>query len=472
MKVKKGLLFVCLALGPSVLFCQQIREKVRVTNVEVVVRVERNGEALGGLSKGDFHLFENGKEKEINGFFERRRRIGNIHEELTASPAVSPQRMFLLYFWSRESLGKPHRQALEYFFDNIFRAGDEAVLIGADSPFVIQSPETVGLKVKEFLKRMNQMRERATLEMRSQLASQFTAEYQETHLSWVPEIQVNHKVSFSNHTGRTFVSQNMALLKNLARQLKMTQKEKWAFVFVTLDPQIRSNSWLLQSTQKGELDEVREEFIQSQTTFNLLVFQSSIVHITKDLALPPFALPMLGDNVRDAFGKVSKATGGGVYSGSRFEKSLDSSSEREDIYYVLTYDPSGGDGKELQVDIRVDLEGARVLYKKRVDLHEIRGISLNHVSFIAPQLSFAMEGFELRPNQGKETGRLKMKLEAVPMEEGKSLIYEKEITATEAQLEMSLKLNFPAKGRYSLHLEVQDLLSGKTASETLDIVIE
>lgn len=483
--MKKGFLFACVTFISSLLFCQQIKEKVLVTNVELVVRVMRDGAPVGGLSKGDFHLFENGKEKEINGFFEKRRRIGNLHEELSISSADLPKRVFLFYFWSRERLRKIQRQALDYFFDNFFRPGDEAYIYGLNAPVVIRNPESAKDSVKIFFKQMNKTRTRFTSEIQARYMSQLTAEYQEETLYHYyemfrmpsPDAAILHnqyhfsQVSPSDSSNNRYIMQNMSNLKVLARNLKPIQKEKWAFVFLTLDPLIRKGEWVFSAGQPGGIAEVQEEFVQSQATFNLLLFNSSLLQMTKELIMPVFAIPMTGDNISDAFSKISRATGGEVSSGTRFEKSLDRSSEKEDVYYILTYSPDDGPVQESKIDIRTDVKGARVLHKSRISLAEIRGISIDHVSFHKSQLSLTVNGYERSPFQGNETGRLKLNLEAVPVE-GKPLTYEKEIIVSESQMNITLKLNFPSKGAYMLRLDAEDLLSGKKASETLDIVVE
>ena len=69
-----GLIFFALFTG-VVSGEKQIREDLVVINIEVPVRVVRDGKTVGDLKKSDFRLFEDGKEIQINGFTEVRKKI-------------------------------------------------------------------------------------------------------------------------------------------------------------------------------------------------------------------------------------------------------------------------------------------------------------------------------------------------------------------------------------------------------------
>jgi len=85
-----SLLVVLLLFMPGSSRAQEkIVEEVAVTNIEVPVRVFHEEKPVTGLKKENFKLLVNGREREINGFFEHRQTI------VTSSP--SP-RLFLLIF--------------------------------------------------------------------------------------------------------------------------------------------------------------------------------------------------------------------------------------------------------------------------------------------------------------------------------------------------------------------------------------
>lgn len=89
---KKQMLLCCALIVPFLfLFSnpgnqEKIVEVIEVVNIEVVVRVYQDGspQPVSGLQKKDFKLIVNGKEKEIHGFFEERKKI--------AAPPPSPQK--------------------------------------------------------------------------------------------------------------------------------------------------------------------------------------------------------------------------------------------------------------------------------------------------------------------------------------------------------------------------------------------
>lgn len=455
-------------------FSQKLKEKVVVTNVEMVVRAMRDGLPLGGLQKSDFRLLVNGKVKEINGFFEKRRRIGNLQEELSIAAPLQQKRMFLFYFWTLERLSGIQGKALDYFFENIFRPGDEAVLIGTGPPVIIQNKEEAIVKTKKFMQEFNGMRLRSTVDMQSDLMKKLTAAYNDADetMSNVPiSAFIPSRIMGASSTNQRFVAQNLEYLKKIAKGLKSIRREKWAFVFMTMEPNVHLHNWLFPVGHQGGINEVNEEFVQSEATFNLFFFNSSLREMNTDIPFQVFTIPNKSDNVAEAFRHISKATGGQSLKGYRFEKSFERVTQREDIYYVLTYSPDATAGENALIDIRENPANVQVIYKSRVGMDESRGISIDRLFYFQGQLTFMLSDYELRFSQGQDTGYMKLKVEAIPVA-GKSLLYEKEIVATEAQLEIGLKLNFPEKVTYKIVLKVEDLYAGGKTSESLDIQVE
>lgn len=449
-------------------YSQQIKEKIVVTNVEVVVRVLQHGQPLGGLNKSDFQLFENGKEKEINGFFEKRRRIGLLQEELEVSPPQQKQRLFLFYFWTREKLQKIHRQAVDCFFETIFRPGDEVILMADEQPFSISDPSQARKSCNNFFSFINRRRAFATSYNQSQLMRSGSAEAWNTFQEQDRRIQENLNVMAEG----VFMDRQANILTGVARKLRMVEKEKWAFVFMVAEPNVRSFSMMIPKQDRSLLDEVNEEFIQSQTTFNLFTFHSSLFNVVAGEDWPPFVRPMASDMVRDIFSIVSQSTGGQVLSGSRYQQSFEKVAQREDVYYVLTYAPETVQAKRAaELEIRTGLKNVKVLYKQQAEIRMAGKLSIEHFSFFKDEMTFTVSGYEHPLSRGGPQSHLRISVQAEP-DSGNPLTYEREIRSPEEKLEVSVKLAFPAAGPYKLRLTVSDILSGQTDTETLDVTVE
>ena len=79
MKIKKGLVwFQLLVMGLTIhALAQEEKQKeyVQVVNVEMILRVLKDGAPVAGSEEKRFLAFEDGVQCEINGFFENHRRI-------------------------------------------------------------------------------------------------------------------------------------------------------------------------------------------------------------------------------------------------------------------------------------------------------------------------------------------------------------------------------------------------------------
>jgi len=113
---------------------ERIVETVIVENIEVPVRVFDGKQPVGGLTKQDFELYVNGKKKEINGFYQTRKKLELSGKERrsTASPKESDvrtrPRLFVLIF----NLSDYHQDltsALDLLFKSIIRPNDRLMAI-------------------------------------------------------------------------------------------------------------------------------------------------------------------------------------------------------------------------------------------------------------------------------------------------------------------------------------------------------
>jgi hypothetical protein len=112
------------------------REYVEVVNVSLVLRALKKGQPVAGLQQKDFTLYENGKPMPLTSFREIRRKVGQHVEEKTAPAPAAKKRLFFLYFRVSEPDPKIQK-ALDYFFHQVYRDGDYALLMFGNRVFRI-----------------------------------------------------------------------------------------------------------------------------------------------------------------------------------------------------------------------------------------------------------------------------------------------------------------------------------------------
>ena len=127
---------------------EPLKEYVQISNVELMLRVMKDGRSVGGFEKGDFILTEDGRECPINGFFELKKRMKPDPLQ-RAEPTAVPGRLFLIFFWASQSQTEFDAH-LDAFFQEVYLPGDRVILAGNDCQYDISSPEQVASARKAF----------------------------------------------------------------------------------------------------------------------------------------------------------------------------------------------------------------------------------------------------------------------------------------------------------------------------------
>ena len=144
---------------------EKIVEKVIVENIEVPVRVFQGKQPVVGLKKDDFQLFLNGKRKEINGFYEVRKKLAdNLSRDSGSSEGTQPgipPRLFVMIF-NLSSVTQDLTSQLDMFFERIIRPNDRLMVLTNRffiSEWEVVNKEEARRKIKEVLdKETHQLR--------------------------------------------------------------------------------------------------------------------------------------------------------------------------------------------------------------------------------------------------------------------------------------------------------------------------
>jgi len=135
----KKAIIICLIgflLGAVDLTAQQeeeeIRETVKVVNVEVPVRVYYKGKPVDNLTKADFKLFENRKRQDINGCILKRKKMKLQKLEMTAEQEKSWESRFFVLVFRITHYNEYIKKGLQHIFDKVLKEPDELLVFVND----------------------------------------------------------------------------------------------------------------------------------------------------------------------------------------------------------------------------------------------------------------------------------------------------------------------------------------------------
>lgn len=501
-----------------------VKEYVEVINVEVVVRALRGGQPAAGLPQSVFTLYENEKKQTITSFMEVRRKIGITAKSagaggmpepapLTepAEPAEPvalaeppPKRLFFIYTWISEP-GSLCPEALDDFFQQIYREGDYALIIVKDQAFKITRADEIPTNLpqiknkieenaRQTKKESDQMREKADALLRDFEVQFKTLERQspgnqkmleESKRVLVDRLTTGYRALWDEYKYKN-VYLNTEKLKAIASSLKTVNLQKWGLVFYQREtfPQFNPESIFIERNESFDnlmelrtlfetlsremktpsfsvvqLEGVRQAFIDANATFHLLLFEKHTTgqpgrYITDDYIHSDWQI---------AFKSISEATGGGVIDSDKLRESLRQTVEKEDIYYRLTYAPKiTADNNAREIEVKAAEKSLHLLYNREVILQKANEITIDNFSFTYPILEFTLDHYQQLFDGRQLYGDIEFTLTAIDPG-GKKLSIKKTFEPAEEEITYALKLNFPHAGKYTLIVEALDRQTGKTA---------
>ncbi|MDQ1351487.1 MAG: hypothetical protein QG657_1790 [Acidobacteriota bacterium] len=495
-----------------------VKEYVEVINVEVIVRALRGDQPASGLPQSIFTLYENGKKQKITSFMEVRRKIGltgkmeqtgetpqagQVQEAVELTEAI-PKRLFFIYTWISEP-GSRCPEALDYFFEHIYREGDYALVIVKDQAFKMTRPDEIPKtlpqiknKIEEnarLTKRENdRIRENADLLLRDfevkfkSLERPFAGNEkmaEESKRALVERLTTGYRALWNEYKYKNAYL-DTGKLKAIASSLKTVNLQKWGLVFYQREtfPQFNPESIFIERNESfdnlmelrtmfetlaremkapslslSQLDGTRQAFIEANATFHLLLFEKHSTgqpgrYITDDY---------IHSDWQTAFKSISEATGGDVIDSDKLQDSLQQAVDKEDIYYRLTYEPRiTADNIAREIEVKAAEKSLNLLYNREVILQKANEITIDNFSFTHPILEFTLDHYQQLFDGQRLYGDIEFTLTAIdPV--GKKISIKKIFEPAEEEITYALKLNFPHGGKYTLIIEALDRQTGKTA---------
>jgi hypothetical protein len=500
-----------------------IIEEVTVTNVEVPVRVMYRGEPVADLKKDDFTLYEDKTKVEINGFFLKRKNINATVVRPSRRKQDSPPtflRTFVLVF-SITDFNENLEKAVNHLFDNIFKDSDRLLIFAND-----KTREYPDLKKRQAIKEqligdlMEDSREarrrllayinkietyldihdfRVQLARRDQQPMRLLDFLKKYLLTW-------------NEYKKQYLTPRVDRFYYFSRYLENVKSEKWVFNFYQFElfPKIRFSSEtmdkireianiLMQSrdssdntlgkminnlmnqilidlnVQKGfPVDEIAKLFYKVDATFHSFFIRSVNKTVTNDLEYDEVA-----SGIENTLKEITRITGGENITSNDLVKSIETVSQMEDIYYILTYVPRAPQ-KEGKLKIKVRDKRYKVLYDDNFHADYITAyleeleekiqtpdIVIDDFSFEGEVLVFTVRDYLMRQVEGKPgpVGRMKVRIRLIDKKNNPLFDQEKLLTAQKAELKISLgAFKGIKRGEYDFTIDAVDLFTGKEAN--------
>jgi len=520
-------IFLCL-FGGQLTFCQEenegkpIREYVNVINVEMVLRVMKDGHARGGFKKEDFRLFENGKECEINGFFETRSKMTPLSQPLRGEKADrQPGRLFLLFFWSNRSHADI-QEKLDHFFNTLYQPEDRVFFGSSSQVFEIRSPVDRDIVIQAFLTHWQEFLTEQKNESRHlvQGLGGIMSDIKNNMESLIPANE-DQKQAFEQMAHSTlkgfFRSYRQAItdwqlrnnridpgsLRKMAGDISNIRVNKWALVFYErdnlplLEPDkvkeilLRASAGLyssfieecindirifnletkMSSGSSSSIQSLRDAFIQAGAVFHLLQMSPQVPkELENDITgtnVAAINMEPVFSNWDAVFQTISKASGGQIVDLDKGIGELDKLAHREDISYTLTYVPREKKAKERKIELRIvnpELKHwqKNLLYGHRLEMEAVPQLKVAGIGSSEEQMKITLESFYPVNTSTGPVGHFAVSLAAEKAGSPAKVLYQEDVESS-GEIEIPLQIKDP--GDWILWIRIVDLMSGQSLLE-------
>jgi len=524
---KVGVLLMMLGLTLFLVGQQEeepLRETVEVVNVEVPVRVYYKGKPVANLTRADFNLYENRKLQDIKGFICKRKRIKVQTVELTAEKkkTLAPRHFTLVFRIQQYS--DDLKKGVEYVFENILKETDQ-VLVFANN----KSAFFKNLKNKSAVKaKLDDLLRKESLETRHRLQLYFKALEQELKIAdFLLTVRdraalrqsLHHYIHdfFKKYLGiwnefkKKYLVPDIDKYYNFSRYLKNILLEKWVINFYQFEmfPKIMVTSEILRrvrqhvgkwqaskntelitfarliSRQMAEIekehsvakdfptDEVAKLFHNVDATFHSIFMRTTMHSLSGDVEYRRIASD-LENNLR----KITDLTGGDLVVSNKLDKALDTISEVEDIYYILTYEPTDPE-KRGKIKVKLKKKKHKLVYSPNlrtgylsdyIEHKEIKGKPLKIKSLVFKDKKLFMELTDIYLKKG-QGGKLNIRIRIKNKQEIAIFDQQKSLNAQKDTVKLSLNFSGISKGQYDIIIDVQDMFTRKTDTGLLQVKI-
>ncbi|MFC2140801.1 hypothetical protein ACFLQP_00705 [Acidobacteriota bacterium] len=304
-----------------------------------------------------------------------------------------------------------------------------------------------------------------------------------------------------------------------SRYLEEVKTEKWVFNFYQFDlfPKINIDSLTMNKIREisTQLINSREAGAHSMgrlinTLFNQLMvdlnvsssfptedisklfykvdaaFHSFFIKNKERDSMSDLEYEEVASDIERTLKEITDITGGQSITSNNLVKSIDTVSESEDIYYILTYVPQNPE-KAGKLKIKVKNKKYRVLYddnfradyineyiQRLEEKIKVPEIKIENFSFQGKVLVFTIKDYLMKETSSNPVGRMKVRIRLTDSDEA-LMLYDQEKICTAKNNKMKVSLGAfkrIARGEYHFFIDATDLFTGKKANTHHNIVVK
>lgn len=501
-------MWACLSMIiPALATAQEMpQEEVTVTVVEVPVRVFLKGQAVRDLTQGDFEVYENGVKQEITQFEIVSRKIAAL---APLTPAVSEpkprdrKRLFLLIFNIfdyDDSVG----EAVDSFFQDIFRPGDQVIVLTEGRVLNIdrgKGVEDFVVRVKDSLRQFKAFSTAASIKNfrdisyeADRLLSQLRG--QGGGLMSIAPAMIrffeNYQRIWEDYR-RQFLELDVDFHKRLIQRIKTVEGEKWAIAFQQremfpkiknasrldneirgwvdsqADPQQQVEARLVQARQQelqrsfdfsGRINAaaLSDLFLSADFTYHLILMKSSRTVFSQDLELKE-----VGQDYEESLTRISRLTGGYSAFSNQAAAALQEAAELEDFHYLLVYSPrETSGGKKREIEVRVNRGGVDMVYLKNYLEAGPLPVAVADFKVGGQAISFTIRHYQITRIDNTRRGVADVKITLFDESSNKVFDEGKTLDLVKDETHISLNFNWLKAGTYFIIIQVIDRVANNS----------
>jgi len=490
--------FICLlCLNPYLALVQEKpQEEVTVTAVEVPVRVIQKGQVLRALAQDDFEIYEDGIKQKITGFEIISRKISVRLEEREAKPE---KRVFILIFNIFDYFDEVGK-AIDYFYDNHFRQGDQVLILTEDQLFDTggdKDTSKTARKVKERLKKIKQISSHAIHQAYRDLkhhADKLINIFQridtggrENPNQELVKFYNYYTIIWKDYCTR-YLLPDLDHYRSIIKRIKLMEGEKWILCFQQrrlfpvlknegrLEREItrhlagmqvsrREQHWarIIETKQRDlrrklnfsrgfDSEKFLNLFLEANLTFHLILLKSSRPLVSQD-----FKLDEVHQEYEASLKDLSFTTGGISIFSNKVTEALIEASQKEDYYYSLWYTTTRNRIlKDRDIEVKVKRKGTEVVYRKHFTPVGKPPIVITDFKAQHKAMEFTLINYERRKIGGKEGGVVEVKITL--FDENSEKVFSELKTMSLPKVDAHFSIGFPKlkSGNYYIIIEATD----------------
>jgi hypothetical protein len=507
-----------------------IKETVDVINIEVPVRVYHKGKPVDNLSKNDFRLYEGKKLQKINGFSIKRKKIKIQELELSAEQKQSYAPRYFVLVFRLTHFHDDFKKGLSHIFNSILRKNDQLmVFVNNKSRYFnnLQNKNEVNGDIEDLIETESRRKRNQMIVYLKQIEQElditrFRMELQGLGIGAGSAEQKHYQINaflskyleIWNDYKKKYLIPNIENYFYFSKHLEKIKMDKWVLSFYQMELfpkivltgsiirkirrlvgqwQISSNQELVTfariiSRQINDIEkalaiatdfpaeEVSKLFYKANATFHSIFIRTTIPSLSQDLQYREIA-----SDLENSLREITKRTGGTLITSNKLEQALDTISEEEDIYYLLTYAPENPNqvGK---LKIKVKKKKHKLIYdntiragfiKEYQEKKVIKGpaVKIDDMTFKNKKLRIIISNFYMGKSKKGRQGKLNIRIRIKNRQDIDIFDQSKNLNANQKKIKLSLNFSGINRGKYNIVVDVKDEFTTKTATDILPIEI-